>query len=114
MKAKMLCSRTPVAKMTCCWEFLYLYSYTTCYIDIDTGVLMVKEFSYVNICADGNARQLAIQLYGGGTETTSTALNWAVLYTCLHPEVMTRVQEEIGSQIGKFLTYSYHDTHLLQ
>ena len=59
---------------------------------------------------DGNAPSLAWQLYLAGTETTSTALNWAVLYTCLHPDVMRRVQEEIDSQIGRCLSDSYYDT----
>ena len=59
--------------------------------------------------SDGNAAVLALQLYGAGTETTSTALDWAVLYTCLHPDVMRRVQEEIDSQIGIFLSDSYDD-----
>ena len=59
---------------------------------------------YFVIIVDGNAPIVAAQLYIAGTETTSTALNWAVLYTCLHPDVMRRVQEEIDSQIGRFLS----------
>lgn len=51
--------------------------------------------------ADGNAKILAIQLYVAGTETTSNALNWAILFSCYHPDVMRRVQEEIDTHIGE-------------
>ena len=42
-----------------------------------------------------------IQIYGGGTETTATALKWAFLYMCLYPAVRRKVQAEIDKVIGK-------------
>lgn len=48
-----------------------------------------------------NAKVLGIQLYIAGTETTSTALRWALLYMCLNPDVQHKVQSEIDEQIGK-------------
>ena len=43
---------------------------------------------------------LVTQIYTAGTETTSTALQWALLYMCLHPEVKEKVHKEIDDQIG--------------
>jgi len=36
----------------------------------------------------------------GGTETTSTTLEWLVINLCNNPRVMKKVQEEIDSEIG--------------
>ena len=53
---------------------------------------------------------LVTQIYTAGTETTSTALQWALLYMCLHPEVKEKVHEEIDEQIGnsKYLIFLQH------
>ena len=42
----------------------------------------------------------AFDLFGAGSETTSTTLAWAVCYMILHPEVQSRVQQEIDSELG--------------
>ena len=39
-------------------------------------------------------------LFLAGSETTSTTLNWAVLYMVRYPEVQARVQEELDSVVG--------------
>ncbi|XP_078278406.1 cytochrome P450 2D20-like isoform X2 [Rhinoraja longicauda] len=39
-------------------------------------------------------------LFGAGTETTSTTLNWALLFMVLHPDVQSQVHEEIDRIIG--------------
>ena len=41
-------------------------------------------------------------LYAAGTETTSSALRWALLFMCLHEEVKERVQAEIDNYIGRY------------
>ena len=53
---------------------------------------------------------LVTQIYTAGTETTSTALQWALLYMCLHPEVKEKVHEEIDKQVGnrKYLIFLQH------
>ena len=38
-----------------------------------------------------------------GTETTSTALTWALLFMCLHPDVKNKVHEEIERQVGELV-----------
>ena len=64
----------------------------------------------MNICLlDGNAIAAAQHLYGAGTETTATSLNWAILYTCLNPEVKRKVHDEIDNTIGKLNSHNAVD-----
>ena len=64
----------------------------------------------VNLCVvvDGNAGVTTLQLYGGGTETTSTALRWALLFMCLYPDIQQRVHEEIDKTIGRPISSVLH------
>ncbi|KAK2544197.1 cytochrome P450 2D14 [Columba livia] len=48
-----------------------------------------------------NLRLVTTDLFGAGTETTSTTLRWAVLYMILHPEIQSKVQAEIDKVIGR-------------
>lgn len=43
---------------------------------------------------------LIVQLFGAGTETTSTTLNWTLLYMITWPEIQQRVHQEIDAVIG--------------
>ncbi|XP_067947649.1 uncharacterized protein [Watersipora subatra] len=71
---------------------------------------------------EDNAWVYNMQLYVAGTETTSTALCWAILFMCLYPEKRMRVQEEIDSVIGRDrpptckdrVSMSYTDAVLLE
>ena len=42
-----------------------------------------------------------VDLFIGGSETTSTVLTWAVLYMAREPEVQQRVQAEIDNIVGR-------------
>ncbi|XP_022095758.1 cytochrome P450 2J6-like [Acanthaster planci] len=42
-----------------------------------------------------------IALFGAGTETTATTLQWALLYMTVYPEIQRRVQAEIDSVVGR-------------
>ncbi|XP_038669773.1 cytochrome P450 2D15-like [Scyliorhinus canicula] len=42
-----------------------------------------------------------LNLFAAGAETTSTTLRWALLYMMLHPNLQSKVHEEIDRVIGK-------------
>ncbi|NWU81924.1 CP2DH protein, partial [Onychorhynchus coronatus] len=48
-----------------------------------------------------NLRMVAVDLFGAGSETTTTTLRWALLYLLLHPEIQSKVQAEIDKVIGR-------------
>ena len=47
-----------------------------------------------------NLKVTLFDLFLAGSETTSTTLNWAVLYMLRYPEVQARVQEELDTVVG--------------
>ncbi|CAG5125151.1 unnamed protein product [Candidula unifasciata] len=49
---------------------------------------------------DRNLLKIMIDLFGAGTETTSTTIYWCVLYMLHYPDVQNKVHQEIKSQIG--------------
>ncbi|XP_038669656.1 cytochrome P450 2J6-like isoform X1 [Scyliorhinus canicula] len=42
-----------------------------------------------------------LNLFAGGTETSSTTLRWALLYMMIHPNLQSKVHDEIDRVIGK-------------
>ncbi|NWI92830.1 CP2D3 protein, partial [Pitta sordida] len=48
-----------------------------------------------------NLRLVAADLFGAGSETTTTTLQWALLFMILHPEIQCKVQAEIDKVIGR-------------
>ncbi|XP_069823411.1 cytochrome P450 2D15-like [Dendropsophus ebraccatus] len=50
---------------------------------------------------EANLLMTTNDLFGAGTETTSTTLRWALLYMILYPDVQSKVQEEIDQVIGR-------------
>ncbi|XP_062927365.1 steroid 17-alpha-hydroxylase/17,20 lyase [Mobula hypostoma] len=40
------------------------------------------------------------EVYGAGMETTSITFTWVFFYLILHPEIQTKIQEEIDNNIG--------------
>ncbi|KAK2156658.1 hypothetical protein LSH36_208g04093 [Paralvinella palmiformis] len=50
------------------------------------------ERQLIGICGD---------LFAAGTETTSTTLNWAIIYMTLNPNIQDRIHAEIDNVIGR-------------
>lgn len=44
---------------------------------------------------------LLMDLFGGGVETTSTALTWGCLLLATHPHIQAKLQDEVDRAIGK-------------
>ncbi|XP_071476969.1 cytochrome P450 2U1-like [Diadema antillarum] len=40
-------------------------------------------------------------MFGAGTETTTASLKWSILYMVVHPDVQTRVQDELDRVVGR-------------
>ncbi|XP_077187150.1 cytochrome P450 2K1-like [Paroedura picta] len=47
-----------------------------------------------------NLKALVANLFGAGTETTSTTLRWGLLLMMKYPEIQKKVQEEIAQVVG--------------
>ena len=47
-----------------------------------------------------NLKVTLFDLFLAGSETTSTTLNWAVLYMVRYPEIQAQVQEELDTVVG--------------
>ncbi|KAG9483786.1 hypothetical protein GDO78_009615 [Eleutherodactylus coqui] len=50
---------------------------------------------------EANLLLITNDLFGAGTETTTTTLRWALLYMILYPDIQSKVQEEIDQVIGR-------------
>jgi len=48
-----------------------------------------------------NFRNVLVDLFIGGSETTSTTLNWAILFMILNPEIQKKVQLELDEAFGQ-------------
>ncbi|XP_068109282.1 cytochrome P450 2D17-like [Hyperolius riggenbachi] len=53
------------------------------------------------IFTENNLFTIVFDLFGAGTETTSTTLRWALLYMILYPDIQSKVHEEIDRVIGR-------------
>ncbi|KAM6921145.1 cytochrome P450 2J4-like [Xenentodon cancila] len=68
---------------------------------IDSFLIEIAEnqdkdagFDFSNLCF------CTLDLFGAGTETTTTTLYWGLLYMIYYPDIQERVQAEIDSVIG--------------
>ncbi|XP_054829814.1 cytochrome P450 2K6-like isoform X3 [Eublepharis macularius] len=59
-----------------------------------------------------NLTATVANLFGAGTETTSTTLRWALLLMMKYPEIQNKVQEEIAMVIGSAQPQTEHRSKL--
>ena len=57
--------------------------------------------------------QTIVDLFLGGTETTSTTLKWFVLFMIQNPEAQSHMRSEIIDVIGTERRVAYHDRYRL-
>lgn len=73
------------------------------YIDAMLGQWMKTDdpsSSFYKDEGDLNMLLVLVDLFLAGAETTSSTMQWAMLYMILWPEIQTRVQDEIDSVVG--------------
>ncbi|XP_069071504.1 cytochrome P450 2J2-like isoform X2 [Pleurodeles waltl] len=58
---------------------------------------------------EDNMVQMVADLFITGTETTTTALRWALLYMVVHPIIQGKVQQELDTIIGPSQEIKYED-----
>ncbi|XP_041646824.1 cytochrome P450 2J4-like [Cheilinus undulatus] len=78
------------------------------YIDCFLAEMGEKEdkesgFDIENLCF------CALDLFGAGTETTATTLNWGLLYMIYYPQIQEKVHAEIDAVIGSSRVPSLND-----
>ncbi|KAK6183024.1 hypothetical protein SNE40_010578 [Patella caerulea] len=59
--------------------------------DQDDGMKLVSE---------GDLIRLILEVFPAASVTTTSSLNWALLYMILHPEIQKKCQDEIDSVVG--------------
>ncbi|XP_066275065.1 steroid 17-alpha-hydroxylase/17,20 lyase-like isoform X2 [Branchiostoma lanceolatum] len=55
----------------------------------------------INALTDTHLRQVVADVFLGGTETTTQALRWAILFLAAHPEVQEKVAAELDGAVGR-------------
>ncbi|KAF6364280.1 cytochrome P450 family 21 subfamily A member 2 [Rhinolophus ferrumequinum] len=64
------------------------------------GVQKPREEEGLGQLLEGHVHMSVVDLFIGGTETTSTTLSWAVAFLLHHPEFQQRLQEELDRELG--------------
>uniref|UniRef100_A0A8C5DIJ0 Cytochrome P450 2J6-like n=2 Tax=Gouania willdenowi TaxID=441366 RepID=A0A8C5DIJ0_GOUWI len=70
------------------------------YIDVYLTELQNHKDSELGF-TETNLAMCSLDLFLGGTETTSTTLMWALIYLIKHPDIQKKVQAEIDQVIGQ-------------
>ncbi|XP_004701114.1 cytochrome P450 2C18-like [Echinops telfairi] len=76
---------------------------------IDCFLIQMKQEKYSKYWAIENLITTVNDLFGAGTETTSTTLRYGLLLLMKHPEVTAKVQEEIDNVVGRHRCPSMQD-----
>ncbi|XP_038051667.1 cytochrome P450 2J6-like [Patiria miniata] len=72
-------------------------------VDIFLSERKIKEQQGVENAAlrPENLQHIVADLFGAGSETTATTLQWGMLYMMAYPEIQTRVQKELDDVTGR-------------
>ncbi|XP_069125752.1 cytochrome P450 2B4-like [Argopecten irradians] len=68
---------------------------------VDLYLQAEKNGQSADIITHGQMFRVILNLFGAGTDTTATSLNWAALYMISFPEVQTRCQRDIDKVVGQ-------------
>ncbi|RWR87533.1 flavonoid 3'-monooxygenase-like protein [Cinnamomum micranthum f. kanehirae] len=60
--------------------------------------------------SENNVKALLMDIVGGGTDTSSTTIEWAMAEMMAHPEVLRKAQDELEQVVG--LDNAVEETHL--
>ena len=60
-----------------------------------------KESSFYDVRGHHNLESSILDLLLAGTETTSTALTWAILFLIRYPEIQNKLHKELDTVIGR-------------
>eukprot|EP00058_Branchiostoma_floridae_P026680 XP_002612171.1 hypothetical protein BRAFLDRAFT_125371 [Branchiostoma floridae] len=55
----------------------------------------------ITALTDTHLRQIVVDVFSGGTETTTHALRWAIQFFAAHPEIQEKVAAELDSVVGR-------------
>ncbi|XP_050407974.1 cytochrome P450 2J4 isoform X2 [Patella vulgata] len=83
-------------------DFIDVYLQTKNSLEEDEDIITV-----------GNIFRMILDLFGAGTETTATSLDWVFLYMIGYPEIQRKCQEEIAKVVGNGCSVSLADRRKL-
>lgn len=67
------------------------------YVQNEDMTLEEKQFDI----DENNFFQIILELFVAGTDTTSTTLQWALLYMLTYPDIQTKVHQELDAIVGR-------------
>nr|XP_033785239.1 cytochrome P450 2D15-like isoform X2 [Geotrypetes seraphini] len=86
-----------VAEHKASWDPAYQRDFIDAYLEEIEKTKGDPETSFTEL----NLIFTTLDLFGAGTETSSTTLRWALLFMILHPDIQSKVHEEIDRVIGR-------------
>ncbi len=70
-----------------------------------------KQQSFLGLDGEINLENVLLDFFLAGNETTSTTLNWAMLFMILNPDIQDLVHTELDEVIGKGVQPRFEDRH---
>lgn len=83
------------------------------FIDLYFAKLERSKDDPTSAFTEANLVQVIIDLFIAGSDTSTIALCWALLYMMAHPEIQERVQEELDTVVGPSHVICYEDRKIL-